>query len=67
MFNYRVLSVMLLILSLAFVACEKDEEKDEAPGGEEEAMFHHWVRFEYVRGGRLRRVQGYPPVGRNLR
>ena len=26
MFNYRVLSVMLLVLSLAFIACEKDEE-----------------------------------------
>ena len=36
MFIYRVLSVMLLVLSLAFVACEKDEEKD--PRGGQEAV-----------------------------
>ena len=36
MFNHRVISVMLLVLSLAFVACEKDEEKD--PRGGQEAV-----------------------------
>jgi hypothetical protein len=34
MFNYRVISVILLVLSLAFVACEKDEEKDSSGGKE---------------------------------
>ena len=34
MFNHRVISVMLLVLSLAFVACEKDEEKDSSSSQE---------------------------------